>query len=311
MEEMQEGKLQERKLQERKLQEGNLQEGKLFDREFFAGLSRLSLMIKKKPQAGLSGGRKSAAKGSSVEFSDFREYLLGDDVRYIDWNAYGRLDKLFVKLFMEEKEGIFHILIDGSSSMLYGKDRKARQLAAMLAYMAIKNLDRVYVSFLYEDGKVQASRGLTGQRAFEELLLLLEGMPFYGKTALFDSIRKTPFHGRGMTMVISDFFDSGDKEELFRFLIFKKQEIALVHLLSEEEREPSFAGSSNLIDEETKKELRLTMTSRTKAAYQKSLGEMEEALGQLSSKYGAIYLPCVAEKEPERVLLELTGKRRK
>ncbi len=290
---------------------GEARERKLFGPEFFAGLNRLSLVMKRKPRTGLSGGRKSAAKGSSVEFSDFREYILGDDVRYIDWNAYGRFDRLFVKLFMEEKEGIFHILIDGSSSMRYGKDKKARQLAAMLSYMAIKNLDRVYVSFLYEDGKVRTTKGLTGQRAFEELLRILEEMEFYGTTALLDSVKRIHFHGPGMTVLISDFFEYSDREEIFRFLSYKKQEIVLLHLLSEEERNPSFAGSSNLIDEETKEELRLTMARQVRTEYQRSLKELEDSLGRFSRKYGALYLPCVAEKEPERVLLELTGKGRK
>lgn len=285
------------------------QESRLFDKEFFAGLTRLSLVLKKKPRTGLGGGRKSAARGSSVEFSDFREYMLGDDVRYIDWNAYGRLDRLFVKLFMEEKEGIFHILIDGSSSMTYGKDRKARQLAAMFAYMAVKNSDRTYVSFLYEDKKIYTTRGITGYRAFEELLLTLEQMQFHGKTDLFGSIQKLPFHGQGMTIIISDFFDSSDKEELLRFLTYKKQEIVLLQLLSEEEKKPFFEGSSNLIDEETGEELRLTMTNQTRKAYTKSLSMMEEGLSRAAGKYGAIYLPCVAQKGAERILLELTKDR--
>ncbi|KSV58434.1 DUF58 domain-containing protein [Acetivibrio ethanolgignens] len=293
---------------------GEAQESRLFDSEFFAGLSRLTLVMKKKPRMGMNGGRKSSAKGSSVEFSDFREYLLGDDLRYIDWNAYGRLNKLFVKLFMEEKEGIFHILLDASASMTYGKDRKARQLAAMLAYMAIQNLDRVYVSFLHADGRVQTTRGLTGRRAFKELLFQLERMEFYGETNLYESARQLNFHGQGMTIILSDFFDYSDKEELLRFLVYKKQETVLLQLLSEEEREPSFLGNSNLIDEETGKELRLTMSGQAKREYKRSLDKMEDTLGRLAVRYQAVYLTCIAEREPEQILMELTrggGKGRK
>lgn len=285
---------------------GEAQENRLFDSEFFAGLSRLTLVMKRKPSMGINGGRKSSAKGSSVEFSDFREYLLGDDLRYIDWNVYGRLDKLFVKLFMEEKEGVFHILLDASSSMTYGKDRKARQLAAMLAYMAIQNLDRVYVSFLYANGRTRTTRGLTGRHAFEELLFELERMEFSGETNLYENVRQLNFHGQGMTILLSDFFDYSDKEELLRFLAYKKQETVFIHLLSEEEREPSFPGSSNLIDEETGKELRLTMSGQARREYKKSLDKMEDALGRLAARYQALYLTCTAEREPERILMELT-----
>lgn len=283
-----------------------MEENKLFDRKFFAGLNRLSLVMKKKPRAGLSGSRKSSAKGSSVEFSDFREYLLGDDLRYIDWNAYGRLDRLFVKLFMEEKEGIFHILLDGSLSMTYGKDRQARQLTAMLTYMIVKNLDRVHVSFLYEEGNAKMVKGLTGQQAFEKVLPPLENMEFYGKTSLLESVKKIPIRQQGMTILISDFFDSGSCEELLRYLSFKKQEVVLLHLLSKEERMPSFLGNSNLIDAETGEQLRLTMTAKAKVEYGKSLEAMEAAMGRICKRYGAIYLPCVAQEEPERALFELT-----
>lgn len=277
----------------------------VFDSEFFAGLDRLALVLKRKPRMGMNGGRKSSAKGSSVEFSDFREYLLGDDPRYIDWNVCGRLDRLFVKLFMEEKEGIFHILLDASASMGCGKERRARQLTAMLAYIALRNLDRVYVSFLHPDGKTWTSRGMTGSRSFEELLFQLEKMEFYGETRLYESVRQLRLHGQGMTILISDFFDYSDQEALFRFLIYKKQEIVLLHLLSEEERNPSFLGSSNLIDEETREELRLTMSLQTRQEYKKSLEDMERELGRRAIRYQAAYVPCTAEQKPEQIILKL------
>ena len=93
----------------------------LFDGEFFARLHTLRMSNKMKLTSGMSGGRKSSAKGNSVEFSDFREYMLGDDIRKIDWNAYGRMNRLFIKLFQEEKEGLFRIFLDGSKSMDYGE----------------------------------------------------------------------------------------------------------------------------------------------------------------------------------------------
>ena len=98
---------------------------KLFDQEFFAKLNNLAIAMNTRMTYGIGGGRKSNAKGNSVEFSDFREYRLGDDIRRIDWNAYGRFDKLFVKLFMEEKEGLFQIFLDASKSMDFGEKNKS------------------------------------------------------------------------------------------------------------------------------------------------------------------------------------------
>ena len=92
----------------------------IFDKDFFQKLGKINLAMNMRLDQGQSGQRKSTAKGSSVEFSDFREYILGDDIRRIDWNAYGRLNKLFIKQFMEEKEAFYHIFLDSSASMDYG-----------------------------------------------------------------------------------------------------------------------------------------------------------------------------------------------
>jgi uncharacterized protein (DUF58 family) len=108
---------------------------------FFRQLNTLKLSLNLRLNQGMSGQRKSSGKGSSVEFSDFREYMLGDDLRRIDWNAYGRFDKLYIKEFMEEKEGIYRIFIDTSKSMDYGEKPKsvmALKLAAAFSYLVIK-----------------------------------------------------------------------------------------------------------------------------------------------------------------------------
>ena len=97
----------------------------LFDQDFFDKLNHLAIAMNAYMTHGTGGGRKSNAKGSSVEFSDYREYIPGDDIRRIDWGAYGRLDKLYIKRFMEEKEGIFHIFIDTSKSMSFRRNRKS------------------------------------------------------------------------------------------------------------------------------------------------------------------------------------------
>lgn len=137
----------------------------IFDRDFFASLNRLKMLIKIKPTSGLSGSRKSGAKGSSLEYSDFREYILGDDLRRIDWNAYGRMDKLLVKLFVEEKEGNFKIFTDCSASMDFGKAPKgicASRLCAATAYILLGQLDRVSL-ITGSDKGILHSKAMTGR----------------------------------------------------------------------------------------------------------------------------------------------------
>lgn len=131
---------------------------KLFDSVFFEKMGQLAIAMNTRMTHGIGGGRKSNAKGSSVEFSDYREYIPGDDIRRIDWGAYGRLDKLYIKRFMEEKEGIFQIFVDTSASMDFGEPKKSRialQLAGALAYLVLSNLDRVYVSEMQDDHLTQ------------------------------------------------------------------------------------------------------------------------------------------------------------
>ena len=118
----------------------------ILDAGFFDTLSRLRIAMGHKSSMNLTGNRKSMQKGSSTEFSDFREYMPGDDIRRIDWNAYGRLDRFYVKEYMEEKEAVVSVLIDTSSSMNYGMKKKsvlACMLAAAFSYIGLNNMDRV------------------------------------------------------------------------------------------------------------------------------------------------------------------------
>lgn len=129
-------------------------EEKLFDAEFWNHLHRIRLAEGQRMSGGRSGGRRSRAKGSSVEFADFREYIPGDDIRRIDWNAYGRMDRLYVKLFMQEQEGIYTIVTDTSGSMNFGSPSKAvmaSRLAGALGYVALHAQDRVRLASVYSD----------------------------------------------------------------------------------------------------------------------------------------------------------------
>ncbi|MFQ6097104.1 MAG: DUF58 domain-containing protein, partial [Armatimonadota bacterium] len=120
----------------------------LFDADFFRKLERLSILVKRPFPGVLKGEKRSPRRGHSVEFADFRNYTPGDDFRRVDWNVYGRLEKLFLKLFVEEEDLTVYVLIDGSKSMDFGEPRKfdyARRLAAAIGYIALCNLDRLAI----------------------------------------------------------------------------------------------------------------------------------------------------------------------
>src|SRR5215475_10675589 len=120
----------------------------LLDAQFLARLEQLELVSRKIFQGRLKGERRSKRKGQSVEFADYRNYVIGDDLRHLDWNLFARLDRLFIRLFMEEEDLHFYLLLDNSLSMDFGTPTKlhyARQIAAALGFIGLVNLDRVVI----------------------------------------------------------------------------------------------------------------------------------------------------------------------
>ena len=188
----------------------------IFNEDFFKKLNKINMYINFKLSGGTQGGRKSKAKGVSVEFSDYREYAPGDDFRRIDWNAYGRFDKFFVKVFMEEREGLFNFFIDKSKSMDYGKYNKketALKIVAALSYIALNNLDRVNISTM-NDGVIENLKTSTGNKGFQKILRDLENINFDGSTDLSSSIKKRHLNLRGISIVVSDFLNNSGLEGL-------------------------------------------------------------------------------------------------
>mgnify|MGYP004503202415 FL=1 len=281
----------------------------IFDKDFFTKLNKINMALNFRLSNGTQGGRKSKAKGVSVEFSDFREYTPGDDFRRIDWNAYGRLDKLFVKVFMEEREGVFNFFLDKSKSMDQGDDNKgemALKIVAALGYITINNLDRIVVSGL-EDGNIVELGSGAGKKTFQKLLRDLNNIEFNGTTNLGESIRKRKITGRGVSIVVSDFLNNGGLENLeegLKYLAFKKQQIILIQVLSKEDMEPTIDEEVTLIDSETREEVKITLNYKVIEEYKKTLKNYNENLKNIAKKYGAKVIFVRADESLEKVILD-------
>lgn len=274
-----------------------------FNAEFYRSLSLFRMNLKMKLAAGANGGRKSNAKGSSVEFSDFREYLPGDDIRRIDWNAYARFDRLFIKLFMEEKEGLFRIYLDGSASMNYGEKDKfmlAKQIAAALSYCILDHSDRVILNFL-KGNKCETFKGVTGKQGFSRIIDNLSSLKPEGENDLLKSITSEDIKLRGMSIVISDFY-TPDIESVIKYLAHKKQEIFLIQVLSKEELSPELSGTFSLIDSENAKNLKVTGSSSLEKEYAAALDGFLKNINGLCKKYGAKYILANTENSYETIL---------
>ena len=276
----------------------------LFDAGFFARLNHLSLASHIRLDKGLSGGRKSSAKGSSVEFSDFREYLPGDDIRRIDWNVYGRLDKLYVKQFMEEKEAFYHIFLDTSASMDFGGKKKsvmALRLTAVFAWLVLKQLDRVEIMTLH-DGRLGKKGAVTGRNSFQRILSELEQVQFGGRTQINQAVKQCSFGGRGICIIISDFLDPEGVDEAIRYLTFKKQEILLIQVLAREEVDFDEEGTLALTDMETGEQVRVTVTKQTIRAYDDARKAHDRAIEKLAKRYNCAFQQVIADEDMEKAV---------
>lgn len=290
-------------------------EEKVFNEDFFKKLSKINLALNLRLNNGAQGGRKSKAKGVSVEFSDFREYTIGDDFRRIDWNAYGRLDKFFVKIFMEEREAVFNFFLDKSKSMDFGEKNKkviALRVVAALSYIAINNLDKVIINTI-DSGNIAEIKGGVGNKGFQRLLKELENIDFEGKTDLASSIMKRKITNRGISIVVSDFFNNGGLEELERgikYLAYKKQQIILVQVLCEEEENPTVDGEVTLIDAETNEEIKITLNHKIITEYKKTLKSYNEELEKMIQKYGGKLVKVNTNATLEEIILEDFARKR-
>jgi len=280
----------------------------LFDSKFLQKIQQLTLNARFSLDGISAGNRKSRSKGSSVEFSDYREYTPGDDFRRIDWNAYGRFEKLFIKLFMEEREAHVTIFLDVSKSMDWGEPNKSiasRRLAAALAYISLANFDKV--SMVCVDESIQQiCRDIRGKNFFYRITDMLENVNYSGKSDIYRAIQSyRTITGRGITVVISDLFSEGNFSNLLKHLKYYKQAVYICHILSPQEIHPVINESVRLVDSETDEILDITVTPSLLNSYNKALNSFKSRIEQECIKWGAHYFNFSSELAIEEMVKEV------
>ncbi len=284
-------------------------EYQIIDKEFLELLRTLVLRYNVILKDGNLGGNRSKSKGSSVEFSDFREYIPGDDFRRIDWKALARFEKVYIKLFMEEREAPISIFVDKSKSMSFGgKKEAAVKLAATFAFSALKEYDSV--SAIMFDEKIRASeRNQKGQPAFSKIIQLLEGNEFEGESNLYSVINE--WQGRlkkGITVIITDLMYDARLEEILKLLSYKKQKIIICQVLSKDELSPEFEGNLRLLDSENNEFMDIMTGTDAVNLYLKQLSDFINQNKELCTKYRADYMLMDSSKPVEQLLKELHHK---
>jgi len=257
-------------------------------------LDALSYHMTARLTAGYGGARRAKGKGGSLEFADFRAYADGDDLRRIDWKGYARFDKLFVKLFTEEKQATFNLFLDTSASMAFGEGEKglyAKTLAASLGYIFLRNTDRVNL-FAIDTALSLTRGGLASKARFYELADALEKLPFGRETALTAALSQSREHrlGSGVSFVFSDFFSPDAYEEGALTLARKGQQVTLVCLLTPAEVTPEMDGALRLVDAETRQVRDVRVTSEVLSQYQQALEAHTERLRAFCAKHGFAYI---------------------
>lgn len=266
----------------------------VFDEGFLRQLERLLLLMRSPARGGLKGGRRSVKRGQSVEFADYREYSMGDDLRQLDWNVYARLERLFVKLFVEEEDVTVTLLLDASASMATGHPQKllfAKRAAAAIGYIGLASEDRVAVSVLA--GRMARRRNpLRGSGRVFRLLADLSAIEVAdGPTDLVAAARHAAaqLHGRGVIVLLSDLLDPA-ADKVIRELAATGSELVILHILSPDELDPPFEGDLRLVDTETGDKVDVTVDLATLDDYKARLAAWKAGFTALAAKRRASYV---------------------
>jgi uncharacterized protein (DUF58 family) len=285
----------------------------LLDPQFLARLEQLELVSRKIFLGRMKGERRSKKKGQSVEFADYRNYVIGDDLRFLDWNLFARLERLFIRLFMEEEDLHFYVLLDNSLSMDFGNPTKlhyAKQVAAALAFIGLVNLDRVVVE-VFNDKLTQSLPPVRGKRSLWRVLDFLQKLAPAGPSNLKQALRTFSLKssGKGIVVLLSDFMDKGGYEDALRYLVARQMDIYAIQILSQEEIEPEIVGDLKLVDIEDQDEAEITVSAPLLKRYKQNLAAYRAALNDWCNRRGVAYLFTSNQVPFDRLVLSYLRQR--
>lgn len=243
----------------------------LFDDEFQRKLDYLAMVSRRVFSGAMRAERRTKKTGSGVEFADHRDYVAGDDFRYLDWSAYERFGRLLIRLYEEEEDLSIYFILDTSASMGFGggdKLRQAKRLCAALAYVGLANLDRIAIVAARDEvcGRMPATRGKA--RIFR-VFRFLSGVKAEGTTDLGDAMKTfvAQHKRRGLAVVLSDLYDPSGFERGINVLRYARFEPFVIHLVDSADARPELRGDVRVYDCETGDEREVTVTAKVLERY--------------------------------------------
>jgi uncharacterized protein (DUF58 family) len=299
--------------------------------ELLRRLEQFQLLAARRAKSSAKGERRSRARGQSVEFADYRNYVHGDDFRYLDWNLYGRLERLFLKLYEEERELPVRIFLDASESMTFGEPRKfdfARQVAAAIGYVALSGFDRVSVipfpelangtetdpgrrntqhaTRTIELAARGALRSVRGKRSAIQFFQNLGALAAGGAANLNETLRRGALAARqaGLAVVLSDFLDPAGYESGLNALLGRGFQVDLVQILSPDELSPTTFGDLRMVDSETGATQEVTFGRFRLKAYRQTVQNFVQRLREFCQARGISFFTASSNTDLQELLLK-------
>ena len=263
--------------------------------ELLSEIESLASVLKNNVAGMFGGNRQSKSFGSSCEFADYRDYLPGDDINRIDWNAYARFDKLYEKLYYDERQMHTKIYIDASRSMCHGNDEKASQalrIAACLAYLSVCEMEKVSIYAIHGSEIEEVICGMVGKESYVTYINKLNDVEFFGDSHISEAIIPSNVgRGDGFSVIISDFLTDENYESAIDHLVSKKKDVVCIQVLSAEEINPQIRGKMHLFDsEDATKSYRKKIDNDIIKAYKSALKFVIERIKNYCEARGAYYL---------------------
>ena len=288
--------------------------------ELIARVTRLDLASRKIFAGHVKGERRSKKRGESVEFADHRPYVSGDDLRHIDWNIYGRLDRMFMKLFLEEEDLSLHVAVDCSASMDCGNPSKfefIQKAAATLAYIGLVNMNRVTLTAiahtfddegaLVDAGGIRSTlRNLRGRRRVREVGDWLCRLEPAGAGDFSDAARRIALtrQGKGVMVILSDFFFKEGYEQGLRYLLGRGYDLVVIQVLSPQEVEPDIGGDLRLRDVEDGDAAEVTISGPLLKRYKANLAAYCKELHQFCIRREITFLTIQSDLAMDALMLD-------
>ena len=281
----------------------------VIDEAFLSQLEQLGTLLKNNVAGMFGGNRRSKNLGSSCEFADYRDYMPGDDVTKIDWNAYARFDKLYEKLYFDERQMHTRIYIDASRSMAHGSDDKAEaaiRLAAAFAYLSISEMDKVSIYAIRGNRLEDIAIGMVGKDSYLGCVGRLNELEFDSDSKISEAIVPSAVgRGDGYSIIISDFLTDENYEAAIDRFAEQKRDILCVQILSREELNPQMRGKMHLFDSEDQaKFFRKKIDQDVVRAYKDALKYVTDRIRSYCESRGGFYMLTSADTELSEIFFD-------